>query len=95
MTASEFREKRRITHEISKVFCKQMNCKKMKQIIDAVFDNRGLFKDKYTYSFYEYVSGDFCGVNQGTMKELRTRVECFLDERKYILFKTEVEENDR
>lgn len=92
MTASEFKEKRRIAHELSKVFCKQMNCKKMKDIIDIVFNNRGLFKDKYTYSFYENVSGDFCGIYQGTAKKLKTRVECFLDERKHILFQIEVED---
>ena len=93
MTTSEFIEKRRIAHEISKVFCKQMNCKKMKEIVDVIFENRGLFKDKYTYSFYENVCGDFCGIHQGTAKEIKMRVECFLDDRKYILFKIEETES--
>ena len=87
MRASEFKEKKRIIYNISKIFSSSISKNKMKQLVDTVFETEGIWIDKFEYVIHIKICGDLTGYLQGTSEELDTKVGFILDERNYILCK--------
>ena len=88
MNATEFKEKTRILYEISKVFDKQMNRKKLKQLVDLVFETSGVFIGKYEYCISERICGDVTGLRQGTSQYITMKLVFMLTDYNTIVYRT-------